>query len=139
MVCAAAAAGGRCSASWNVEDVELAASGWFRRKFSGRVMRDVIAIDNVVIPVSLALLEGRALETECAFPSAGLGCVLGKRQLSIVIVPRAKQMDRLAVCRRTKGEVELNCGHFRSSGIVEMKDLENLCRVCFEQEELLLD
>jgi hypothetical protein len=57
----------------------------------------VVSVDDVVIPVSLSLLEGGTLESEGTFPGAGLGrsLVLGKRKLASVVVPRTEQMHGL--------------------------------------------
>lgn len=55
-------------ASWNIKNVELAAGRWLCREFLGWVVRDVVAINNVVVPVSLTEFESRALEAESAFP-----------------------------------------------------------------------
>jgi hypothetical protein len=50
---------GRCAATtttalstWDVEDVELTARSGFGGEFLGWVMADVVAVDNVVVPVS---------------------------------------------------------------------------------------
>lgn len=57
----------------------------------------MVAVDDVVVPVSLAGLERAALEAEGALPGAGLGggLVLGQRQLAGVVVPRSEEMDGL--------------------------------------------
>lgn len=74
-------------------------------------MRDVIAVDNVVVPVSLALLECRPLEPESSFPTARFTRVLGQRKLAAVIVPRPDQVHGLTVGRGSEGEVELDGCH----------------------------
>lgn len=68
-------------------------------------MRDVVSIDDVVVPVSLASLEV-TLESEGALPRAGLAgrLVLGKGDLAGVVVPRTKQMDGLDAGRNAKRE-----------------------------------
>jgi len=50
---------------------------------------NVVAIDDVVVPVSLASLESGALESECALPRAGLGgsIVLSEGKLTSVVIP----------------------------------------------------
>ena len=60
-------------------------------------MGNMVSIDDVVIPVSLARLEGRRLESEGSFPTTGLGrCfILGEGKLSGVIVPRTEKMNGL--------------------------------------------
>jgi hypothetical protein len=53
----------------------------------GGIVRDVVAIDDVVVPVPLALLQCVALELEGSHPSTALLRVLGERKLSRVIIP----------------------------------------------------
>jgi len=53
-------------------------------------MRDVVAIDDVVVPVPLALLERVPLKLEASHPSAALLGVFGERELPGVVVPRAE-------------------------------------------------
>lgn len=69
----------------------------------GGVVRDVVPVDDVlqeservigagekatyVVPVPLALLQGRALELEAAHPAAALLGVLGERKLPGVVIP----------------------------------------------------
>lgn len=89
-------------------------------------MRDVVAVDDVVVPVSLALLQSSALELEAADPSTGLLGVLGERELSGVVVPRAEQVDGLAVVGSAESEVKLDSGHCKvidSKDFCEIKDL----------------
>ena len=77
--------------AWDVEDVELAAGGGFGGEFLGGVVAHVVAVDDVVVPVARAELEGvRALEAEGAFPGARLGVTVvqhGERELVLVVVP----------------------------------------------------
>jgi len=77
---------------WHVEDVQNAAGGWLGGGGLGRVMGDVVAIDNVVVPISLTSLKCCALKSECAFPRTRLGgvLVLSKRKLTCVAIPGAK-------------------------------------------------
>lgn len=49
-------------------------------------MRDVVAVNDVVVPVATARLEGRIAEAESSLPFAGGGS-LGQRELSGVVVP----------------------------------------------------
>jgi hypothetical protein len=102
----------RGALGWDVEDVELAASGGLGGVRLGGVVRDVVAVNDVVVPVSLALLESGALELEVSDPSTGFLGVLGERELPGVVVPRAEQVDRLAVAGSAESEVELDSGHF---------------------------
>nr|POE66119.1 hypothetical protein CFP56_54381 [Quercus suber] len=62
----------------DVEGVELAAGGGLDDMLAGGVMGDVVPVDDVVIPVALALLEGGAGEAELALPGADLAGVLGE-------------------------------------------------------------
>jgi hypothetical protein len=100
--------------SWDVEDVEFAARGGFGGVVFGWVVRDVVPVDDVVVPVALALFERAVLEFEAAEPSAALFGVFGQRQLAGIVVPRAEEVDRFAVGRCAEGEVELDCCHFES-------------------------
>lgn len=75
-------------------------------------MRDVVAVDDVVVPVALALLQGLALEAESALPATSLVGILGERELSIVVVPGTEQVDGLAVGGSAESEVELDGGHY---------------------------
>lgn len=69
-------------------------------------MGNVVAVDDVVVPVSLASLEGGVLELEGTLPcGAGLGVlVLGKGELADVVVPRAEKVDGLDARRDAKRE-----------------------------------
>lgn len=68
-------------------------------------MRDVVAIDDVVVPVSLARLEVGSLEAESTCPLAlGRGLVLGERKLADVVVPRAEKVNGLDASGNTEGE-----------------------------------
>lgn len=59
---------GRLS-SGNIEDVQLAAGGLLDTVLLGGVVGYMVSIDDVVVPVSAAELEGmRALEAEGTFP-----------------------------------------------------------------------
>lgn len=50
----------------------------------------MVAVDDVVVPVSLTLFQRSALELEASDPSAALLGVLGERKLTLVVVPRAE-------------------------------------------------
>lgn len=104
-------AGGLGGLGWDVDDVELAASGGLGGVVLGGVVRDVVAVDDVVVPVSLTLLEGGTLELEGADPATGLLGVLGEWELSLVAVPGAEKVDGLAVGGSAESEVELDSGH----------------------------
>ena len=73
--------------SRDVEDVELAASGGLGDGLAGWVVGDVVAVNDVVVPVALALLQSAALEAKGTLPATGLAGVLGKRELAVVVVP----------------------------------------------------
>jgi len=54
---------------WNINDVELAAGGLLRDELLGWVVRDMVAIDDVVVPVARTELQGvGALEAESTLP-----------------------------------------------------------------------
>jgi hypothetical protein len=74
----------------------------------------MVTIDDVVVPVSLASLKSRVLESKGALPGAGLGggLVLGERELTDVTVPRTEKMDSLDARRDAERERELNSRHF---------------------------
>jgi hypothetical protein len=103
--------GGLGGLSWDIEDVELAASGGLGGVLLGGIVGNVVAVNDVVVPVSLTLLQGSALEFEAADPSAVLLGVLGKGKLSGVVVPGAEQVHGLAVVGSAESEVELDSGH----------------------------
>jgi hypothetical protein len=87
----------------DVEDVEFAAGGGLSGVVFGGVVRDVVAVDDVlllldwvcvqrgkrtyVVPIPLALPERRALELEAAQPATALLRVLGERKLARVVIP----------------------------------------------------
>jgi hypothetical protein len=81
------AVGGRRLSSGDVDDVKLAASGGLGGVVLGGVVRDVVAVNDVVVPVALALLECGAVELEAASPASRLLGVLGERKLTLVAVP----------------------------------------------------
>lgn len=95
----------------DVEDVEVAAGGGLGGEFTGRVVADVVTVNDVVVPVSLTLLESGALELELTDPAAGLLGVLGKRKLALIAVPGTEKMDGLAARGGAEREVELDSGH----------------------------
>jgi len=73
---------------WNIEDVQFALRGLLKRIFGRRIVGDVVSIDDVVVPISLAWLHHRRLEAERAFPGAGFaGFVARERKLAAVVVP----------------------------------------------------
>ena len=57
----------------NIKDVEGSAGSWLRGGRLARVMRNMISINDIVVPVSLARLKSRPLETKGPFPSTGFG------------------------------------------------------------------
>ena len=77
-------------------------------------MGAVVAIDDVIIPVTLASLKDRAGEAEGALPRARLGggLVLGEGELANVVVPGAEKMDGLDAGGGADGERKLSSGHF---------------------------
>lgn len=77
-------------------------------------MGDVVPVNDVVVPVSLARLEGGVLEAKGALPGARLGrrLVLGEWELPDVVVPGAEEMDGLDAGGDAKGEGKLSSRHF---------------------------
>lgn len=78
-------------------------------------MRDVVSVDDVVVPIALSLLERRALEFEASYPAAGLLGVLGERELAGVVVPGAEKVHGFAVGGGAESEVKLDGGHCEGS------------------------
>jgi hypothetical protein len=97
----------------NVKDVQDSACGGLGGGRLSRVVGYMIAINDVVIPVSLSRLEGSTLESERAFPGSrlGRGLVLGKRKLAGVIVPRTEKMYGLDARGCAQRERKLNSCH----------------------------
>jgi len=113
------ALGGRLgAASGDIEDVQLAASGGLGGELNAGVVGDVVAIDDVVVPVALAGLEGGLGEAESTLPGArlGRGLVLGKGKLALVAVPRSEKVDSLDAGGDAEGERELSGRHFGFEG-----------------------
>lgn len=77
-------------------------------------MGDVIAVNDVVVPVSLARLQSRVLEAKSALPGARLGrrLVSGEWELAHVIVPGAEEVDGLDAGGDAEGKGKLNGGHY---------------------------
>jgi hypothetical protein len=97
----------------DVKDVELAAGGGLDDGVDAGVVGDMVTVDDVVVPISLASLEGRVLEAEGSLPRSRLGrrLVLGEGELANVAVPGAQEMDGLYTGRDPEGERELNSRH----------------------------
>jgi hypothetical protein len=74
----------------------------------------MVAVNDIVVPVSLAGPECRALESEGPLPRTrfGRGVVLGEGELASVVVPRTEQMHGLDARGCSQRERELNGGHF---------------------------
>lgn len=53
----------------------------------GGVVRDVVTVDDVVVPIPLALLQRVSLKFEASHPASALLRVFRKRKLSCVVVP----------------------------------------------------
>ena len=51
-------------------------------------------------------------KAKSALPSAGLGRILGERQLADIVIPRADEVSGLDVSRRSKSEGELSRRHY---------------------------
>jgi len=83
-------------------------------------MRDMVAIDDIVVPIALSLLQSGILESKCAFPGARLGRVLGEWELTTIVVPRSQQVDRLAIGGSAEREIELDSRHF-GCGLIRLE------------------
>jgi hypothetical protein len=118
--------GGCFGFAGDVEDVKFTASGRFCSVFFGGIMRDVVAVDDVVVPIPLALLQSVALKLEASHPSTALLGVLGERELSCIVVPGAEQMHRLAAAGCAKREVELDSCHCEVPIRLFLLDLEKV-------------
>lgn len=95
---------------WNIEDVQNTAGGWLGGGGLGRVVGNVVTIDDIVIPVTLAGLEGGTLESEGTLPGTRLGggLVLGKRKLTSIVIPGAEEVGGLNTggCAQRKGQLD---------------------------------
>jgi len=100
--------------AWDIKDVQDAASGGLGGGVLSRVVRHMVAVNDVVVPVSLAGFESRSLESECTLPRTGLGgsLVLGERKLPGVVVPGTEKMNGLAAGGGAQSKRELDGGHF---------------------------
>jgi hypothetical protein len=87
---------GRFGFAGDIDDVQFATSCGFCGVIFGWVMRNMVAIDDVIVPVPLALLQSIPLKLERSYPSTALLGVLGQRKLTCIIIPRAEEMHRLA-------------------------------------------
>jgi hypothetical protein len=98
----------------NVKNVQLTASGGLDGWGDAGVVGNMVTIDDIVVPVSLASLKSWVLESKGALPGARLGggLVLGERELTDVTVPRAEKMDSLNARGDAERERKLNSRHF---------------------------
>jgi hypothetical protein len=66
----------------------------------------MVAVDDVVVPVSLTRYKGGALKSECTFPATGFGrsLVLGEGKLTSVVVPATEHVDGLDTGRSAERE-----------------------------------
>jgi len=96
---------------WHIENVERSASCWFLSEGLGGVMRDVVAVHDVIVPVALAWSECSTLEAESSLPSSSLGCIFGQGKLTGVVVPGPEKVDCLDICGGSKRETELDSCH----------------------------
>lgn len=99
--------------AWDIEDVQDAASGGLDSGVLCWVVGDMVAVNDIVVPISLAGLEGGSLEFECSLPGTGFGrsLVFGEGKLAGVVVPRPEEMDGLAAGGSAESKGELNGGH----------------------------
>jgi len=115
----------------NIENVQGAASGGLNGGLLAGIVRDMVTIDDVVVPVALAGLDGVGTEAESALPRTRLGRapVLGKRELAGVVVPRPKKMDRLDARRNAKRERELDGRHVEELEIKQRRMLKMVLKI----------
>jgi hypothetical protein len=71
----------------------------------------MVTIHDIVVPVAPTKLQNGSLEAEFAGPGARFGRIAGKRQLAIIAIPRADQVDGLDIAGSSKLEVELHGRH----------------------------
>jgi len=123
--------------TWDIEDVQNTSCCGLGGGRLGRVMGYVVAIDDVVVPVSLSGLECGALEPEFAFPRTRLGgsLILREGKLASVVVPGTEEVDGLDAGGGSQRERELNGCHFVDLKRMHLSDGIN-CSL-FEQEELV--
>lgn len=96
---------------WYVQNVEFATSGGLSGRLSGGIVRDMVSVDDVVVPIPLTLLESTTSEFECTFPATGFGRVFSQGILTGVVVPGSDEMDRLTFGASAQRKVELDCCH----------------------------
>lgn len=67
-------------------------------------MRDMVSVDDVVIPIPLTRLKSGALKSESTFPATRFGrsLVLSKRKLTSIVIPATKQVNGLNTGRNAK-------------------------------------
>jgi hypothetical protein len=98
-------------ASRDIKDIELPSGSGFDGRVHSRVIGYVIPIHDVVVPVTVSLLQDRRLKAKLAWPCSRLG-ILWQWELARVVVPRTHQMDGLDVGWGAEREVKLNSGHY---------------------------
>lgn len=78
-----------CLATWHVKDVEFSAGCFLCGELLGWVVRDMVTIDNVIVPVPGAQFQSiGTLKSECAAPCTGFGILYEREwQLRFVRVP----------------------------------------------------
>lgn len=121
----------------HIEDVQLTAGGGLDGRVLAGVVGNVVAINDVVVPVALAGLEGRGLEPEGALPGLGGRLVLGKGKLADVVVPRAEEMDGLDAGGDAEGEAELSGRHFEDFEIIKLFLFEKILVLMREKIDFL--
>lgn len=98
-------------ATGDIEDVKLAAGGGLDGVLDGGIVRDMVAIHDIVVPVAATELQHGGLEAELAHPCTWL-VLGGQRQLARVVVPRADKVDGPDIGRGAQRKLELNGGHY---------------------------
>lgn len=97
----------------NIEDVQNAAGGGLGGRGLSGIVGNMVAINDVVVPVSLSRLESCALKSEGSLECTRFGgrLVLGERKLTGIVVPRAEKVYGLDAGRCSQRERELNGCH----------------------------
>jgi hypothetical protein len=93
---------------WNIEDVEFSASGWLDGEILGWIVRNSIAVEHVVEPVSLTSLHNGGGEAESTLP---LWSFLGEWELTTVRVPGTNKVDLLDIRSSAEWEGKFDSGH----------------------------
>lgn len=125
--------GRRLGGTGRIKDVQGAASRGLNGGLLAGVVGHMVAVDDVVVPVALAGLDGAGGEAESALPRTRLGrrLVLGERELVGVVVPGSEKMDGLDTGRNTEREGLLNSRHVDELSEIRRSMLRNIKNCLF--------